>query len=77
VFPEHEHLGREEVLVVQGSLRDSDEQQVLGPGEETRKQAGTSHRIEVLPGPALVYLVIIREGVRIGPRVLRPGDPDI
>ncbi|HHH29279.1 MAG TPA: cupin domain-containing protein [Polyangiaceae bacterium] len=76
-FPEHEHLGTEYVLVVQGRVRDGVSGEIYGPGDLSIMEAGTSHDLEVLPGPALVYLVVIFDGIRLGGVEFRPGDPRI
>lgn len=75
VFPEHEHLGDEAVLVVQGSFEDGVSGQVYRAGDLVRMAAGSSHHFRVRPGPALVYLVVLAEGLRIGEAVIGPYDP--
>jgi quercetin dioxygenase-like cupin family protein len=61
-FPMHEHLGREVVLVLQGAVVDGDGT-VFGPGAIDRRDAGTAHRFRAAPGPDLIYLVVVFEGV--------------
>ena len=61
-FPYHEHLGRERVLILQGRLQDSDGQ-IYGPGDAIAMDAGSSHDFAALPGPALIYAVVVH-GVR-------------
>ncbi len=74
VFPEHEHLGDEVVLVLQGSFEDGVSGRVHRPGERVRMPAGSTHDFRARPGPALVYLVVLEGGVRIGDQVLRADD---
>lgn len=76
-FPEHEHLGDETVLVVQGSFEDGVSGEVHRAGDVVRKAAGTRHDFLVRPGPDLVYLVVLPTGVRIGDQVIGPNDPDL
>jgi anti-sigma factor ChrR (cupin superfamily) len=75
VFPEHEHLGEERVLCLQGSYRDNVSGEVYRSGDTIVNPAHMSHDFVVRPGPALVYLVVLEEGVRIGPHVIRARDP--
>ncbi len=74
-FPEHEHLGEEAVLVVQGSFEDGVTGAVHRPGDVVRMPAGSAHSFRARPGPALVYLVVLGVGVRIGELVMRADDP--
>ncbi len=76
VFPPHTHEGDELVLVVQGRLREDDGTEA-GPGEIRRRPPGSTHSFEVLPGPDLVYLAVLFDGLRIGETVVRPGDSGI
>ncbi len=67
VFPDHEHAGDEAVLVVQGRCRDSRDGRVLGPGDIGRmRPVDGIHRVEALPGPPLIYLAVVFEGIAIG-----------
>jgi quercetin dioxygenase-like cupin family protein len=70
-FPEHEHLGDEHVLVLQGRCIDSGSGRTIGPGERVLMTAGTRHAFDVCDGPDLLQLVVIHVGVRFGERVLR------
>jgi quercetin dioxygenase-like cupin family protein len=67
VFPEHDHTGPETVLIVQGRCRDTFDGRILGPGDVGRMapDSGT-HEVVALPGPPLVYLAVVFEGIRIG-----------
>lgn len=73
VFPEHEHLGFEQVLLLQGRCKDGDA--IFGPGDTVQMSAGTSHSFQVCPGPDLVYLAVVQEGLKIGGMVIGPDDP--
>lgn len=73
-FPSHRHLGSEAVLVVQGALRDDTSGAVVRTGDVARMPAGSEHALSVVPGPALVYLAVVADGVDIGGLVLRPDD---
>jgi anti-sigma factor ChrR (cupin superfamily) len=75
-FPTHRHLGEETVVVVQGSLEDEDGS-VSGPGAVVVRGAGSEHAFTALPGPDLVYLAVIRDGVAFGEVVMRPGSADV
>lgn len=72
VFPDHTHLGPEHTLVLHGSLRELDTGEILRAGEISIRPAGLHHAYEVRPGPDLLCLVTIREGVDIGDVQLRP-----
>jgi hypothetical protein len=76
-FPPHGHLGEEHTLVVQGRCRDSATGEVLGPGSLVKNDHDHEHAIEVLPGPAFIYLTVVFGGIDIGGMVLKPGDPRI
>lgn len=68
-FPNHEHLGRELVFILQGHFRDSNGK-LYSPGEIIEKTAGSSHDFDVCDGLDLVYLAVVDEGIRIGEQVL-------
>jgi anti-sigma factor ChrR (cupin superfamily) len=74
--PDHDHLGEEIMLVLSGRYIDSGGHE-WGPGDVARMPAGSSHNFQILPGPDLLYLVIVHEGLRIAGMLLRPGDPRI
>lgn len=73
-FPEHEHLGDESVLVLQGALEDEDGT-VYRPGDLAKKPRGSRHHLRATGPVRLVYLAVVREGVVIDGEALRPGDP--
>lgn len=73
-FPEHEHLGDEVVLVLQGALEDSLGRRVEA-GEAASMPAHSVHSFRVVGTRPLVYLAVIQSGVRIGDAKILPGDP--
>jgi mannose-6-phosphate isomerase-like protein (cupin superfamily) len=73
-FPEHEHMGDEAVLVLQGGFRDSSGS-VHGRGELVRMPRGSSHSFVASGAIPLVYLVVLEGGVKIGDVLITPGDP--
>lgn len=62
IFPRHEHLGCEDVVVLTGSFRDPSGH--FRPGDFQRSGAGTVHRPEVQPGEACWILASFEAGVR-------------
>ena len=73
-FPEHEHLGDETVLVLQGALIDSNGRYVSA-GEAAPMIAGSKHAFRVVGAVPLIYLAVIQHGVRIGDLEILAGDP--
>jgi anti-sigma factor ChrR (cupin superfamily) len=67
-FPEHEHVGHEQVLILAGRCQDGD--QVYGPSELVEMTSGTSHSFTVCPGPDFVALVVVERGVKFGKALL-------
>lgn len=64
-FPDHEHLGEETTLILQGSYIDAGRARVFRPGDVDRMQGGTSHAFHVpKDGPHLVKLAIVQTGLR-------------
>ncbi len=74
-FPDHEHLGDEEVLIVQGSCLDSTDSKIYRPGDRVRMAAGSVHNFSVRPGPDFLYLAVVFSGIRVGEQELRADDP--
>lgn len=75
VFPEHDHSGDETVLIVQGHCRDSHDGSILSPGDLARMTPSDgSHEVLALPGPALVYLAVVFEGIGIGGQRFGPSE---
>jgi hypothetical protein len=64
-FPEHEHLGGEAVLIMQGHYRDSVDGTVYGPGDVPTHDTATHHSFRVFAdGPDLLGLVVAHTGLR-------------
>ncbi len=74
-FPDHEHLGDEEVLIIQGSCVDSTDGKVFAPGDRVAMARGSIHSFEVRPGPDFVYLAVVFRGIRLGEQELLADDP--
>ncbi len=73
-FPPHEHLGDEQVLVLEGTMVDSDGT-AYRPGEYLPKDTGSSHAYHAPPGgPDLLTFAVVREGITIGDLVVRHPD---
>lgn len=72
-FPEHEHLGEEWILVMQGGLVEEDGRH-RRPGEITHAGQGTCHGFSVAPGPDLLCFTVVRRGLRIGDALLLHRD---
>ncbi len=75
-FPEHTHLGRETVLVLQGSYHDLSSGEDVQRGDLVVREAGEPHALKVTSSIPLLYLVVAQVGVQIGDQVLGPDDPD-
>ncbi len=73
-FPQHEHLGDETVLVLQGAFRDRDGA-IVSAGEIARMPAGSAHSFEVEGDLPLLYLAIVQKGVVFDGTPVYPGDP--
>ena len=73
-FPEHEHLGEEHVLVLQGSFHDPVRNRVFRPGDISVMPKGTSH-LHIVPqdGPDLLMLSVIQDGVALGEQKFLPN----
>jgi hypothetical protein len=74
-FPEHKHLGQESVLVMQGRIQDGAD--VAGPGDLITMPAGSSHSFFVPPGPDLLYLAVVQDGIQVGDAIVTPDDPRV
>lgn len=65
-LPEHEHLGEELTLVLQGAFVDSASGTRFLPGEPALMLGGTRHKLQVpADGPHLVGLVTVKTGIRL------------
>lgn len=74
-FPEHVHLGDEEIVVIQGSFVDGVSGAIHRAGDRVPMRAGTRHDFRVRPGPDLIYLVVLQQGLTIGDQRFGPNDP--
>lgn len=73
-FPDHEHLGEEKVLVLQGSFTD-DDGHTYEPGDLVVEQGGSEHGFRAGDGPPLIYLVVADEGIKVLGMTVGPDDP--
>lgn len=65
-FPEHEHLGDETVLVLQGALVDPVTCALVRPGEFDRRPVGSRHVVAVQEGGVdLLMLAVVHGGLRV------------
>lgn len=69
-FPVHTHLGAETVLVLQGGFRDEDGTEYVA-GDVVEEVGDTTHYFDALPGPDLVYAVVVF-GVEFHPELTPP-----
>ena len=64
-FPEHEHLGEESVMIMQGYYADGVTGEVFGPGDVPTHALRSQHSFRVLAdGPDLLGLVVAHGGLR-------------
>ena len=72
-FPEHEHLGEERVLVLQGTSFEPGRNHTARPGDVVVMPAGSTH-YHIVPsdGPDLLVLSVVQEGMLVGDRRLSP-----
>jgi hypothetical protein len=64
-FPQHDHLGDEAVMIMQGFYSDSETGEVFGPGDTPRQTIDTRHSFRVFAdGPDLLGLVVAQGGLR-------------
>lgn len=75
-FPEHAHLGTETALIIQGSAV-NERGELWQVGDVVEMGAGSSHSFQARPGPDLLFLVVVEEGLTIGDLVLGPDSPEI
>jgi quercetin dioxygenase-like cupin family protein len=75
-FPEHAHAGDEVVLVMSGGFVTSDGVTVRA-GEELAMPTGSAHHLTALPGPDLLYLVVVDKGIVFAGEssIAGPDDP--
>lgn len=74
IFPTHEHMGEESVLILQGALRD-DDGEVYGPGDEIQMSAHSSHSFSAVGDIPLLFVAIVMKGLTINGQFIPPGDP--
>lgn len=58
LFPTHRHGGPEDVLILQGCLRDSDGSEA-GPGEQTQKAPGSEHHFTAMGDCETIFAVVV------------------
>lgn len=77
-FPEHEHLGPERVLILQGAYDDPETGQRLRPGDVVERPAGTRHGLQHAPaaGVDLLWLAVVYTGVRTTAKLYLPREGD-
>jgi hypothetical protein len=64
-FPEHEHLGDESVMIMQGYYADGVTGEEFGPGDVPQHAERSQHSFRVLAdGPDLLGLVVAQGGLR-------------
>jgi hypothetical protein len=73
-FPEHDHVGDEKVLVLQGAFEDSDGV-VYRSGDVATRGAASSHSYRAVGPLPLVTMAVVHGGVVIGGQIIAPGDP--
>ena len=77
-FPEHEHLGEEHVLILQGRYVELQTGVEAGPGDVVTRPGGSSHALTALAGGTdLLYLAVVHRGVKIGDVVMGPESPEL
>lgn len=64
VFPAHKHEGQEQALILQGTLIDTHSGR-HGRGELVVMDESSEHLIEASPEMELIYLTIIKTGIKI------------
>jgi len=70
-FPEHEHVGEETALIIQGSAVDN-HGELWRVGDVVVMNPGTDHSFQARPGPDLLFLVVVQQGLKIGELELGP-----
>ena len=72
-FIEHEHVGDEVMLIMQGGFVMNGV--TYRAGDEVPSKGGTSHTFVAAPGPDLLYLGVIEGGMKIDGNLIGPDDP--
>ena len=70
-FPRHRHLGEEQILLLQGSLR-LDGGQLLQRGDMLTSAPGTTHDLHVGEEVDCIYAIVLHRGIEIVPAM--PGE---
>ena len=73
-FPEHGHLGTELSLIIQGSGID-DRGRIWNVGDIVERTEDDVHSFHARPGPDLVFLVVVQNGIELGGQKIGPDDP--
>jgi hypothetical protein len=73
-FPEHDHVGPEQVLVLQGAFEDSDGA-VYRSGDVAARGSASSHSYRAVGPIPLVTMAVVQGGVIVGGVTIPPGDP--
>ncbi len=73
-FPEHDHVGDESVLVLQGAFEDADGV-VYRSGEVAARGPSSSHSYRAVGPLPLVTMAIVQGGVILDGVAIPPGDP--
>jgi len=73
-FPEHDHVGGERVLVLQGAFEDADGT-VYRSGEVAERGPCSPHSYRAVGPLPLVTMAVVQGGVVIGGVTIPPGDP--
>lgn len=78
VFPDHKHVGAEDVYVLDGGfvVDDGVEQVTVRAGEEHPMPAGSHHEVRALDTGCL-YLGVVRDGLDFGEGPVGPDDPRV
>ena len=73
-FPEHDHVGGERVLVLQGAFEDSDGV-VYRSGDVAERGPVSPHSYRAVGPLPLVTMAVVQGGVILGGVTIPPGDP--
>jgi hypothetical protein len=73
-FPEHDHVGPEQVLVLQGAFEDSDGA-VYRSGDVAARGSSSSHSYRAVGPLPLVTMAVVQGGVIVDGVTILPGDP--
>lgn len=73
-FPEHDHVGNETVLVLQGECVD-DDGSIYRAGDVAPRGPGSPHSYRAVGPLPLLTLAVVHGGVIVGGEVYGPSDP--